>query len=66
MIRIALQAICGGAILAVIAVGPTVLFASAARLRREPGVHAGRMPCGRTGSECAEARMRASLQGIQQ
>tara|TARA_R110002020_G_scaffold15143_42_gene53950 strand:- start:7105 stop:7305 length:201 start_codon:yes stop_codon:yes gene_type:complete len=66
MIRIALQAICGGAILAVIAVGPAILFASAARLSREPGVLTERMPCGMTGSECVEARMLASLQGIQQ
>jgi hypothetical protein len=66
MIRIALQAICGGAILAVIAVGPTVLFASAARLNREPGVITERMPCGMTGSECAEARMLANLQSFPQ
>ncbi|MGX1306600.1 hypothetical protein AB7M35_001320 [Amorphus suaedae] len=66
MFRIAVQAICGGAVLAVIAVGPTVLFASAARLNREPGVITERMPCGMTGSECAEARMLASLQSMQQ
>ena len=66
MVRIALQAVIGAAVLAVIAVGPVVLFASTARLAREPGVISERMPCGMTGAECAETRMLASLQGFQQ
>ncbi|WP_018699929.1 hypothetical protein [Amorphus coralli] len=66
MIRIALQAVIGSAVLAVIAVGPVVLFASTARLSGNPGVISQRMPCGMTGAECAESRMLASLHGMRQ
>ncbi|MEW5425166.1 hypothetical protein [Amorphus sp. 3PC139-8] len=62
MLRTTLQACCAALVLAVLVLGPLVLFAGAERFSRDPGMLSDRMPCGMTGLDCTDRQMLAKAQ----